>query len=124
MPNWTQFQLEVEASQAEAVAQILLDAGCTGTQVDDVQVVLDDSEDASFAPRSHPLITGYLEPNRDADEAQSEIEERLRAGEIAVTLQRQSIDDSDWSTNWRENFPPLEIGRFRRGKIRMHPTKI
>ena len=113
MSQWTLFRLEIPLAQAEITAQILHDAGCTGTQIDDRQIVLDDSEDATFVPRENAIVSGYLDPDSDAADARAQIESACEEQEISAPLHSEAIDDSDWATNWRENFPPLSIGRFQ-----------
>ena len=113
MPQWTLFRLEIPLAQAENAAQILHDSGCTGTQIDDRQIVLDDSEDATFVPRDLAIVSGYLDPDADAQDAREFIEKACAAQEIIADVHSEPIDDSDWATNWRENFPPLAIGRFQ-----------
>ncbi len=113
MPQWTLFRLETPLDQAENAAQILHDAGCTGTQIDDREIVLDDSEDATFVPRDLAIVSGYLDPDADAETARQIIENACAAQQIETALHSEPIDDSDWATNWRENFPPLSIGRFQ-----------
>ncbi len=113
MPQWTLFRLETPLVQAEIAAQILHDSGCTGTQIDDRQIVLDDSEDATFVPRELAIVSGYLDPASSAAHAREQIETACETQGIGAALHSEPIDDSDWATSWRENFPPLSIGRFQ-----------
>jgi ribosomal protein L11 methyltransferase len=111
-----QFSLEVEAAQADLAALVLHEGGCTGTQIDDRELVLDESEDASFSPRSRVRVVGYAdlgELQLDAPQLQQQLEAALSEHGIAAELVGEDVDDTDWATQWRENFPPLEIGRFR-----------
>ena len=112
MPQWTSLCATTRPEHAELVAQFLLDVGCEGTQIDDRQIVLDDSEDASWIPRDEFIVTGYLPPGIAPVEAIAALQSTLDAAQIAVDIEHESLDDTDWSTSWRENFPPLEIGRF------------
>ena len=116
MPNWIQWSLEVPPAQAEIAANLLHEAGCSGVQIDDVAVVLDESEDASFVPRTSAQLTGYadLEALKTSrQEMRAALESSLRNAEIEAPLQDALLDEADWATQWRENFPPLDIGRFR-----------
>ena len=116
MPLWTQWTLEVPPDQSEAAAHALHEAGCSGVQVDDVAVVLDESEDASFVPRSSAVLTGYADLEAlklTHDEMRTALEQSLRSAEITAQLVATPLDEADWATQWRENFPPLDIGRFR-----------
>ena len=75
MPNWTQIAVTCPTPNAEAVAQLLLDAGGAGVQTDDTSLIFDQSEDATFAPREHAVITSYFAPEHNADELQSELKD-------------------------------------------------
>lgn len=116
MPNWIQWSLEVPPAQSEIAANLLHEAGCSGVQVDDVAVVLDESEDASFVPRASAVLTGYADLealNLSPDEMRAALEQSLHGAEITARLEATPLDEADWATQWRENFPPLDIGRFR-----------
>lgn len=112
MPQWTSLRATTRPEHAEVVAQFLLDAGCEGTQTEDRQIVLDDSEDASWTPREEFIVTGYLPPGVAPAEAIATLQSTLDAASITAHIEREDVDDTDWSTSWREHFPPLEIGRF------------
>jgi ribosomal protein L11 methyltransferase len=116
MPLWTQWNLEVAPEQSELATLALHEAGCAGVQVDDVEVVLDESEDASFVPRQTARITGYVDlsvPPRSLDSMRAAIESALRQSGVEVEIEGAPIESADWANQWRENFPPLDIGRFR-----------
>lgn len=116
MPAWIEWRLEVAPAQSEVAALLLHEAGCAGVQVDDVAVVLDESEDAHFVPRPHALLTGYADLDAlklSRDEMRAILEASLRGAQIEASPQAVAVHDADWATQWRENFPPLDIGRFR-----------
>ena len=116
MPNWIQWSLEVAPEQSEVAANLLHEAGCSGVQVDDVAVVLDESEDASFVPRAMAKLTGYADLGAldlCAQAMRAALEGALSEAGIESKIADEPLDDTDWSTQWRENFPPLDIGRFR-----------
>jgi ribosomal protein L11 methyltransferase len=112
MSQWNLLRLKVAPEHAEVCAQLLLDAGATGTQIDDQNLVLDESEDASFVPADEATITGYLEPSIDVESALSQLQSTLEQAHIVAQVESEAVDDTDWSTSWRENFPPLSIGKF------------
>lgn len=111
-PLWTQLRLTTGPEQAEVCAQLLLDCGCGGAQIDDTALVLDESEDAALAPKTSAVITGYLPPQQSPDEARVCLEEALRRGGIAAQLEAVPLAVQNWSEAWRDNFPPLRIGPF------------
>jgi ribosomal protein L11 methyltransferase len=116
MSSWIQWSLEVAPEQSEVAALLLHEAGCSGVQVDDVAVVLDESEDASFVPRQAAKLTGYADLGAlelSQEEMGAALKSALQSAEIHAEPQASPLDDTDWSTQWRENFPPLDIGRFR-----------
>lgn len=116
MPNWIQWSLEVPPAQSEVAANLLHESGCSGVQVDDVAVVLDESEDASFVPRPNAHLTGYADLDAlglSQDEMRAALEASLHNAGVSSPLEAAELDEADWATQWRENFPPLDIGRFR-----------
>lgn len=112
MPNWTQIVVKCPTPNAEAVAQLLLDAGGAGVQTDDTSLIFDESEDATFAPRETAILTSYFAPELDSQTLQTELETVFARGEIPATLAVSPLPDEDWANQWRENFPPLHIGKF------------
>ena len=112
MPNWTQIAVTCPTPNAEAVAQLLLDAGGAGVQTDDTSLIFDESEDATFAPRETAVLTSYFAPELDAQTLQTELETAFTRGDIEYSIQVAPLPDEDWANQWRENFPPLHIGKF------------
>jgi len=114
--SWTQYRLFTTAENTELCAQILLDAGCTGTQIEDFAILFDESEDATIVDKAEACVTGYLMTNGPAVEQLQNfgelVQAELKRAGIEARLESEPIDNQDWSTNWRENFPPLNIGPF------------
>lgn len=98
--------------QTDAAAQILLDAGCNGVQVDDSAVQRDDSEDATIVPTAQATVTGYLPPGHSAAAASARLETARLLFRPPVRLEVETIAEADWDTNWKQHFPPMRIGRF------------
>jgi len=116
MSIWMQWTLEVAPDESEAAAFLLHEAGCSGVHIDDVAVVLDESEDASFVPRARARLTGYADVDalkKSQSEMRTALEAALRESNIEAELEASPLDEADWANQWRENFPPLDIGRFR-----------
>ena len=111
MTGWTQWRARVPAEQSEITAQIMLDAGCEGVQIEDVDIS-PDGEDAVISTRALATITGYA-PDATPQSALSEniLSGFERAG-LDAELEREHLDANDWSHAWREHFPPLHIGDF------------
>lgn len=114
MSNWIQWRLTVPQEQAESCAELLMEVGCGGSQIEDVQLVFDESEDATFMTRDDAVVTGFYEAIDPATLAETEfdLQQALQNNGITARLERTAVDDTDWSEKWRENFPPLAIGRF------------
>lgn len=113
MPDWIKLRLSAPQAEAETCAQLLLDAGCGGAQIDDCAVLFDESEDATIALKVEATITGYLTARSQLEPAQKLLETALQRGSLLARLEVEIVAAQDWSTVWRENFPPLDIGRFR-----------
>ncbi len=111
-PTWTQLRLTTVAEQAEVCAQLLLDCGCGGAQIDDTALVLDESEDATLEMKTSAVVTGYLPPEQSPHETRVCLQEALRRGSIAAQLEAVPLAAQNWSEAWRDNFPPLRIGPF------------
>jgi ribosomal protein L11 methyltransferase len=114
-PNsWLSLKLEVAQEYSEIAAHALHEFGCSGAQVDDTYLK-DRGEDADFIPREKVLVTGYYEQS-DGGQSNEDVEARLRSAPAEYSFEGkvevEPLDTTDWSTSWRENFPPLEIGPF------------
>lgn len=112
MPDWTQWRLLTARDNADACAQILLDAGCDGVQIEDCTVQFDQSEDATLVARDEATVTAYMAPGFDAARFRTELEAALTRDAIAARIEAAALSDQDWAVSWRENFPPLHIGAF------------
>jgi ribosomal protein L11 methyltransferase len=108
--NWQLCRLSSPPEHADAATNWLLEHGCEGVQIEDTAIVFDQSEDATLVPREEVTLTGYrvenpLETPEDLVRALSELP-------FEADLQIEAVQSHDWANEWRENFPPLEIGRF------------
>lgn len=110
--GWTQLSVLTVSACAEACADLLWELGSEGVQVDDCAVVLDQSEDAALAPSERVTVTGYISDSSRARDAAAALREALRTGALAGQLQVSAVAEQDWALSWRDNFPPLRIGRF------------
>jgi len=112
MDNWTCLRLSTAPDSADAAAQLLLDAGCDGVEIDDCAVLFDESEDATLVPRSEVTLTGYLNSDIEIDVTRSQLETSLRHVGIIADLEVEAVAPQDWSTAWRVNFAPIAVGPF------------
>ncbi len=108
--RWFSLQLETSAEHIKDASAFLHDLSAQGVQIEDTQILFDQSEDATLVPRERPLVTGYFEVS-DASEL-DELRAATNETSFAANAQWEEIETQDWATKWRENFPPLEIGPF------------
>ena len=108
--RWFSLQLETAPDDTENATAFLHSLEAQGVQIEDTQILFDQSEDATLVPREKPLVTGFFEIQSAAHL------EELRAATnelpFASTPRWEEIETQDWATKWRENFPPLHIGPF------------
>ncbi len=101
--KWSRLRLTVSLADSELGANWLLESGCEGVQIEDVKVKFDQSEDATLEPLEKAIVTGYLRGN---------LRETTPHLPFEATFESEEIDSQNWAEQWRENFPPLEIGPF------------
>ena len=111
MPGWIQWRAHVPSEQSEVVAQIMLNAGCEGVQIEDVDIA-PDGEDAVISTRLHATITGYAGDAIPRAALRESILSAFERANLNAQLESEYLDAKDWSHAWREHFPPLHIGSF------------
>lgn len=111
MPAWIEFRLTTAPEFTDVCAQILLDAGCQGAQIDDTDIA-PDGEDAVLSLKAQATVSSYVEDSAPIEAMRAQIESALERGEVPARLEMVPAGDEDWSLSWRENFPPLHIGPF------------
>jgi ribosomal protein L11 methyltransferase len=107
--KWLLCCLTTAPENAETCTNWLLENGCEGAQIEDTRIQFDESEDATLEPRDEVTITGYLRGDLDTG---IELQESWLEAEIEAVLEIEPVETKDWANQWRENFPPLEIGPF------------
>jgi ribosomal protein L11 methyltransferase len=112
MSQWIEIAVSALPEDAEMCAQILLENGCDGAQIDDTTVRFDESEDATLETKPLAEIRAYLAPGTDGDALAETVRGALKEAGIEGEVKTAPVPDEDWSTSWRQNFPPLEIGPF------------
>ena len=108
--RWFSLRLETHPEEVEDASAFLHSLNASGVQIEDTQILFDQSEDATLVARPRPLVTGFFEVERP-----SQLDElRAATNEIPfeASVRWEEIETQDWATKWRENFPPLEIGPF------------
>jgi ribosomal protein L11 methyltransferase len=110
--EWFQVRATVAHAEAELCAQILLDNGSVGAQIDDTEVLLDESEDATLSARSRATVTGYLPAAQHSAEFEATLRRELESAGLRAEIEIAPLPPQDWEAGWKQNFPPLHIGRF------------
>ena len=108
--RWFSLQLETSPENTENASAFLHSLDAQGVQIEDTQILFDQSEDATLVPRDKPLVTGFFEIQNPS------YLEDLRAATNELPFEAEArweeIQTEEWATKWRENFPPLHIGPF------------
>ncbi len=107
---WLQLKLNTRPEHAEAVAELLSDAGATA-------VTLQDAENQPLyepAPGSTPLwehtgITGLFPANTDMEALKIQLQQQ--SGNLFSGWQTQPLEDKEWSRAWMDNFHPMQFGK-------------
>ena len=107
--KWLLCRLTCLPEDAEKCADWLHENGSEGVQVEDTRIKFDQSEDATLENSEEVIVTGYV---RGALEIGLQLQENWLEIEIDATLKIEPVESKDWANEWRENFPPLEIGPF------------
>ena len=107
--KWLLCRLTCLPEDAQTCADWLLENGSEGVQIEDTRIKFDQSEDATLEKREEVVVSGYV---RGALETGLELQENWLEAEIDAVLEIEPIEAKDWANEWRENFPPLEIGPF------------
>ena len=107
--KWLLCRLTCAPEHSEICSNWLLDNGCEGVQIEDTRIKFDESEDATLEASDDVVVTGYLRGDLDTG---LELQEKWLEAETEAVLEIEPVITKDWANQWRENFPPLEIGRF------------
>ena len=108
--TWHLVRLTIAPENSESAANFLLDHGCEGVQIEDTAIVFDQSEDATLVRREQTILTGYRRD--DATETPEDLAAHIARLPFETDFTVEAVVSHDWANEWRENFPPLEIGRF------------
>lgn len=123
--RWAEIIIEIPAESAEAVTEMLLEAGCQGvaesvlaSTVASRQPEPDEWIDSRLSTLDlrQVVLTGFLPVSDDLQPTIDRLENRLAQlpdfGLSAPTdFTLKHAEDTDWAHEWRKHFKPLEIGR-------------
>ncbi len=108
--SWHLIRLTVAPADTEAAANFLIEHDCEGVQIEDTAIVFDQSEDATLVKREQTTLTGYRRDNSSS--SPDDVAASLARAGFEADFHVEAVVSHDWANEWRENFPPLEIGRF------------
>jgi ribosomal protein L11 methyltransferase len=96
--SFTALDLDIEPEAREAVEYALMEAGALGTESAD------------------HTVTAYFAEIPDRERVRSELFEALRIYSLPSSSVRdmnvREVADRDWLEEWKQNWQPVEIGRF------------
>lgn len=100
---WYALDVDLEPAAREAVEYALMEAGALGTETAD--------ESGGLI-----RITGYFPETPDRERIRNELFEALRIYELPSSSVRdmnvREVPQHDWLEEWKQNWQPVEIGRF------------
>ena len=100
---WYALDVELERDAREAVEYALMEAGGLGTETNDRDDLL-------------IRVTGYFDRVPDRERVRYELLEALRIYDLPSSSVRdmnlREVAQRDWLEEWKQNWQPVEIGRF------------
>ena len=101
--GWYALDVDLETQAREAVEYALMEAGAMGTETIE-------REDALTR------ITGYFSDPPNRERVRKELFEALQIYELPSSSVRdmnvREVAERDWLAEWKENWQPVEVGRF------------
>ena len=101
--QWYALDVDLEPDAREAVEYALMEAGALGTETGD-------ESDGIIR------IAGYFADTPDRERVRNELFEALRIYELPSSSVRdmnvREVAQRDWLEEWKQNWQPVEIGRF------------
>ena len=101
--GWYALDVDLEPAAREAVEYALMEAGALGTETGDESDGL-------------VRIAGYFAATPDRELVRHELSEALRIYELPSSSVRymnvREVAERDWLEEWKQNWQPVEIGRF------------
>ena len=132
--DWMEITVLTTTAGADLVSQILMDAGSSGTMIEDKNDVAANQRpegqwdiiDEAIAQRigDDVKVTGYYEVDASLNDRVRMIEGEIRrvkglelgfdAGKLEIL--QQTFAEEDWAENWKKSFKPLRLGKHMRIK--------
>ena len=132
--DWMEITVLTTTAGADLVSQILMDAGSSGTMIEDKNDVAANQRpegqwdiiDEAIAQRigDDVKVTGYYEVDATLNDRVRMIEAEIRrvkgldlgfdAGKLEIL--QQTFAEEDWAENWKKSFKPLRLGKHMRIK--------
>ena len=127
--DWMEITVLTSTAGADMVSQILMDAGSSGTMIEDKNDVAANQRpegqwdiiDEEIARRigDDVKVTGYYEVDAGLNDRVRFVEGEIRrikgmdlgfdAGKLEIL--QQTFAEEDWAENWKKAFKPLRLGR-------------
>lgn len=104
--RWAEISVEAFAASADAVTDVLIDAGCAGASVEPA------------AGSDSLVVKGYLPVDDKLEESLQRVEARVRRlPELGLKLPSDEVavgwvDDEEWAAAWKKFFKPIKMGRI------------
>ena len=127
--NWMEYTILTTTEASELISQLLMDAGSTGTMIEDKNDVAANQRpegqwdiiDEAIAERigDDVKVTGYFEADEKLADRLSYIDaelRRLRGMDLGMDLGkletlRHDVAEQDWTESWKAAFKPFRLGR-------------
>ncbi len=127
--NWMEYTILTTTEASDLISQILLDAGSTGTMIEDKNDVAANQRpegqwdiiDEAIAQRigDDVKVTGYFEVDGKLADRLAFIEgelRRIKAMDLGMDLgkletRRHDVAEQDWTESWKAAFKPFRLGR-------------
>lgn len=126
--NWMEYTVLTTTEASDLISQILMDAGSTGTMIEDKNDVAANQRpegqwdiiDEAIAKRigDDVKVTGYFEADAKLPDRLAFIESelrRVRGMDLGMDLGkletlRKDVAEQDWTESWKAAFKPLRLG--------------
>ena len=126
--NWMEYTILTTTEASDLVSQILLDAGSTGTMIEDKNDVAANQRpegqwdiiDEAIAKRigDDVKVTGYFEVDGRLNDRVAFIEgelRRIKSMDLGMDLgkletRRHDVAEQDWTESWKAAFRPFRLG--------------
>ena len=127
--DWMKITVLTTTLASDLVSEVLIDAGCGGTQIEDKNdVALNqrpegqwDIIDEEIARRigDDVKVAGFYPMDDRANDTLAAVREKIRQlPDIApgvdlgkLEVQVSGVDDEDWAENWKKSYKPFRLGK-------------